>query len=267
MSHRISRIAGSIGLIGSLLMGCTGAASPSAPSSPAPSTAPSAAPTGAGSVTYYQDTQGHLALPTGSGAHPAVVMIHEWWGLNDQIKGKADELAREGYVVLAVDLYKGKVATTSQEAQTQVRALNQEEAIANLKGAVAFLRGRSDVRADKVASLGWCFGGGQSLRLAQAQPDLAATVLYYGQVVTDANALKGLPPIQGVFGEADASIPMDQVRAFDEALTQAGNTHEVHTYAGAPHAFANPTNSTAYRPDAAADAWTKTLAFLRAKLQ
>jgi carboxymethylenebutenolidase len=259
--RRIYRAACGVGLISALIAGCTGtAAGPGAPA-PAPS------PAGAGPVSYHEGSTGHLALPGTGGPRPAVVMIHEWWGLNDQIKGKADELAREGYVVLAVDLFKGRVAATPQEAQAQVRALNQAEAQANLQGAVSFLRARSDVRADKVASLGWCFGGGQSLRLAQAQPDLAATVIYYGQVVTDANALKGLPPIQGVFGEVDQSIPMDQVRAFDQALTQAGTPHEIHTYADAPHAFANPTNSTAYRADAAADAWAKTLAFLRTRLQ
>ena len=259
MAHvlkRIPRVAGGVGLISALLLGCTGAASSAAPK-----------PAGPGAVTYHPNATGHLALPAGAGPHPAVVMIHEWWGLNDQIKRQADTLAKEGYVVLAVDLFKGQVAKTPDEARAQVQALDQAEATANLKGAVAYLRDRPDVRDDKVASLGWCFGGAQSLRLAQAQHDLAAAVIYYGQVTSDANALKGLPPILGIFGEADASIPMDQVRGFDQALTQAGVPHEIHTYPGAPHAFANPTNTAAYRPEAAADAWAKTLAFLRARLQ
>ncbi|MDB5100293.1 MAG: dienelactone hydrolase family protein [Cyanobacteria bacterium RYN_339] len=255
---RFHKLAGGACLIAALAAGCT------ATTVAAPAVTPSTVP---GAVGYYQGTTGYLALPGAAGPHPGVVMIHEWWGLNDQIKGKADELAREGYVVLAVDLYKGKVATTAQEAQTQSQALNQDDAKANMQAAVTFLRARPDVRADKVASLGWCFGGGQSLKLAQAQHDLAATVIFYGQLSSDAAALKGLPPILCLFGEADQTIPVGQVQTFDQALTQAGTPHEIHTYPGAPHAFANPTNSSGYRADAAADAWTKTLAFLKAKLQ
>lgn len=233
-----------------------------APAAGSPSPAPVPGP-----VAYHGTVQGHLATPTVAGPHPAVVMIHEWWGLNEHIKTRAQDLAREGYVVLAVDLYNGKVAQTQPEAQALTQSLDQTEARANLQDAVKFLRARQDVKPDKVASLGWCFGGGWSLRLAQAQPDLAAAVIYYGTVQTDADALKGLPPIQGVFGEADTSIPMPQVRAFDQALTTAGVPHEIHTYPGAPHAFANPTNSERYRPEAAADAWAKTLAFLAARLK
>ncbi|MFN3429324.1 MAG: dienelactone hydrolase family protein [Candidatus Sericytochromatia bacterium] len=229
----------------------TGAAPAAASPTPGPSPGP---------VAYHGTVQGHLATPTAPGPHPAVVMIHEWWGLNEHIKTRAQDLAREGYVVLAVDLYNGRVAQTQPEAQALTQGLDQAEARANLQSAVTFLRSRQDVKRDKVASLGWCFGGGWSLRLAQAQPDLAAAVVYYGTVPTDADALKGLPPIH-------TSIPKAQARAFDQALTTAGVPHEIHTYPGAPHAFANPTNSERYRPDAAADAWAKTLAFLAARLK
>jgi carboxymethylenebutenolidase len=225
-------------------------------------------PTYAREIPYHGDTKGHLVFPTNAGGpKPGVVMIHEWWGLNDQIKEKADELAQKGYIVLAVDLFNGKVAKTPQEAQALVQALDQNEAIANMKDAVAFLRARNYVTQGRIATLGWCFGGGQALKLAQAQPGLAALVMYYGSVDTDPLALKGLPPILGIFGAADAAIPLDQVKVFDAALTQAGVPHEIHTYPGAPHAFANPTNTTAYRAEAAADAWAKTLDFLKAKLQ
>lgn len=216
-------------------------------------------------VPYTPGASGYLALPAdGLPRHPGVVLIHEWWGLNDQMKSEADRLAKDGYVVLAVDLFKGQVASTPDQAQKQTQAVNADEAIANLKGAVNFLRQRQDV--GEVASWGYCFGGRWSLQLAMAQKDLGAAVVYYGQLETDAAKLQGLPPIQGVFGEADTSIPMTTVRAFDQALTQAGVTHEVHTYPDAPHAFANPTGGERYRPEAAADARAKTLSFLRANV-
>lgn len=213
-------------------------------------------------VNYAPSTNGYLALPTdGQARHPGVVLIHEWWGLNDTMKAQADTLAKAGYVVLAVDLFKGRVATTPDQARQQTQGVVADEAIGNLKSAVNFLRSRQDV--GKVASWGYCFGGRWSLQLAMAQKDLGAAVIYYGQLETDPAKLQGLPPIQGVFGEADASIPMTQVRAFDQALTQAGVKHEIHSYPNAPHAFANPTGGEQYRPEAAADAYAKTLSFLR----
>lgn len=220
-----------------------------------------------GAVQYHGTVQGHLALPEQAGPFPGVVMIHEWWGLNDQIKAEAESLADEGYVVLAVDLYGGEVADTREEAQALVGGLDASEAGRNLEDAVAFLRRRDDVAGEKIASLGWCFGGGWSLRLLQAQPDLAAGVIYYGQVETDPERLRGLPPVLGIFGAEDASIPVSEVQAFDRALTQAGVPHEIRIYPGAGHAFANPTNGEAYRPDAAEDAWEKTLAFLARHLK
>jgi carboxymethylenebutenolidase len=125
---------------------------------------------------------------------------------------------------------------------------------------VAFLRARPDVA--KVSSLGWCFGGGQSLKLVMAQPDLAAGVIYYGGLESDPAKVKGLPPLLGIFGKLDQGPSQTQVAAFDAALTTAGVTHEIYSYDGAGHAFANPTGGDRYKPEAAADAWAKTLAFL-----
>ena len=213
-------------------------------------------------VPYYAGVNGYLVVPADDRSRrPGVVLIHEWWGLNDDMKAEADRLAKDGFTVLAVDLYKGRVPTSPEQAREQTRAVDADEAIANLKGAVAFLRQRQDV--GQVAAWGYCFGGRWSLQLAMAQKDLAAAVIYYGQLETDPAKLQGLPPIQGVFGEADTGIPMTTVRAFDQALTQAGVTHEIHTYPGAGHAFANPSGGDRYKPDAAEDARAKTLSFLR----
>lgn len=265
----------------------TGPATPVPSTSAAPSTAPSAAPSATGSavpaatpsaavspvpanlVAYHGTTQGHLALPAaGPMKAPAVVIIHEWWGLNDHIRGQANELAKNGYVVLAVDLYNGKVAATQAEAQAQTAAVNgnQAEAIANLQDAVKYLRARPEVNTSKVASLGWCFGGGYSLKLVQAQKDLAAGVVYYGALESDAEKLEGLPPMLGIFGKLDTGPSPEQVAGFDAGLTTAGVTHEIYSYDGAGHAFANPSGGDRYKPEAAADAWAKTLAFLNKHL-
>jgi carboxymethylenebutenolidase len=215
-------------------------------------------------VKYFGDVEGYYAAPTDGGEYPGVVMVHEWWGLNDAMKDAAKSLAAEGYRVLAVDLYKGKVASTSEDARAYVAQVDAKEALANLQAAAAYLHGMGSA---KVASLGWCFGGGKALELALSGTPLDATVIYYGQPVRDVAKLKAITwPVLGIFGEKDASIPVDSVRAFDESLTSAGVVHEIHIYPGVGHAFANPSNPD-YAPAETADAWIKTLAFLRESLK
>ena len=170
-------------------------------------------------------------------------------------------------MVLAVDLYGGKVAANQAEAMAQTKAVGESPAAAtaNLQDAVKFLRARADVA--KVGSLGWCFGGGWSLKLVQAQKDLAAGVVYYGTLESDAEKLKGLPPMLGIFGKLDERPSPADVQAWDQALGTAGVTREIHSYDGAGHAFANPSGGERYRPEAAKDAWAKTLAFLDKNLK
>lgn len=215
-------------------------------------------------VTYHGGVQGHLARPVGDGPFPGVVMVHEWWGLNEHIRTMAEALASHGYAVLAVDLFNGSVATTSDEARAQITALDQDAATANMRAAAQTLR--DEAGATAIASLGWCFGGGQSLQLALSGEELAATVLYYGQLVTDESQLAVIEwPVLGVFGAEDGSIPVSQVEAFERALDNASIENEVHVYDGVGHAFANPSND-AYGAPQAMDAWAKTLAFLEASL-
>src|SRR5215216_2879553 len=197
---------------------------------------------------------------------PAVVMIHEWWGLNDNIKDMADELASEGYVVLAADLYNGEVATTPDKAMQLVGTVreNPEQAISNLQSAVQYLASLPNVNSSRIASLGWCFGGGQSLQLAlnSEQNPLAATVIYYGNLVNDANELSKINwPVLGIFGDQDQSIPVESVNAFEQALNETGVTNEIYIYPGVGHAFANPSGDN-YAPKETADAWKKTVVFL-----
>jgi carboxymethylenebutenolidase len=209
-------------------------------------------------VSYFEGFTGFLARPEAPGSYPGVILIHEWWGLNENIKEMARQLAAEGYVALAVDLF-GEVATTPERARELTSSVKQDAALANMRAAVAYLRGVEKV--PRLASLGWCFGGGQSLQLA-LDDGLDATVIYYGRLVTDESRLAALDmPVLGVFGEADQSIPVASARAFDAALEKLGIEHEVYIYPGVGHAFANPSGAN-YAARETVDAWEKTVAFL-----
>lgn len=215
------------------------------------------------SVRYFDGVQGHYAEPAGAGSYPGVVMIHEWWGLNEHIKAQADELATHGYRVLAVDLF-GRVATTPDEARVQVSSLDQAEALENLKAAEKFLRDRG---AAKIASLGWCFGGGQSLQLATAAgEDLDATIVYYGNLPAEERLRNIQWPVLGIFGDQDQSISTSSVAQFKSSLDRLNIENEIHVYPGVGHAFANPSNA-GFAPQETADAWAKTLAFLEKNLK
>ena len=206
-------------------------------------------------LEYSPGSNGFLAAP-------GIVMIHEWWGLNDNIKEMARQMASEGYVVLAVDLYNGEVATNSSQAGAmagQVRN-NPGTAIENLQDAVSYLRSHESVRADSIGSLGWCFGGGWSLQLA-LNDELQATGIYYGGLVTDPDELSSIDwPVLGIFGGADSSIPVEQVREFEQALGENGIENEIYIYNDVGHAFANPSGAN-YAAEATMDAWQKTLLF------
>jgi carboxymethylenebutenolidase len=229
------------------------------------------------SIEYAEGSLGYLVYPNSTDKNttsitgqqqklPAVVMIHEWWGLNDNIKEMADELAGEGYVVLAADLFNGEVATDPNRAgelSSSVRE-NPQQAITNLQSAVQYLASLPNVNSSRMASLGWCFGGGQSLQLAlnSEQHPMAATVIYYGDLVNDTNELSKIKwPVLGIFGDQDNSIPVDSVRAFGRGLNETGITNEIYIYPGVGHAFANPSGDN-YAPQETADAWQKTLTFL-----
>jgi carboxymethylenebutenolidase len=226
------------------------------------------------SVSYYDNTTGYLVYPELSNNTqqqqlllPAVIMIHEWFGLNEHIKNQADILAKEGYVVLAVDLYRGEVTTDSNRAMelaSSVRS-NPASAIDNLQSAVNYVKSLQMVDGGRIASLGWCFGGDWSLQLAlnSTENPLAATVIYYGRPVTDTASLPSIEwPILGIFGDQDQAIPVESVKQFASALNASGITNEIYLYEGVGHAFANPSGDN-YAPKETADAWQKTLAFLR----
>jgi len=207
---------------------------------------------------------GHFAFPSDMiEPLPAVIMIHEWWGLNDNIRAMAERLAAEGYIVLAVDLFGGDSATNPEAArQLMLRAVeNRDSVTSNIEQAYAFVTNTAG--APRVASLGWCFGGGWSLSTALLFPtDLDAAVIYYGQVTDDEERLAPLEvPILGLFGSEDRGIKIESVRRFEAALERLGKDYEIHVYEGAGHAFANPSGNN-FNATYAEDAWTRTLGFL-----
>ena len=196
---------------------------------------------------------------------PGLIVIHEWWGLNDNIRTATRRLAGEGYRALAVDLYRGSTADTPQDAQAlmQTAMESPENMLANLQAATTFLR--EEGNAPRIGIMGWCFGGGMALNGAIAQPEaLDALVMYYGRVRdAEQSELDALDmPIMGHFGEEDSSIPVENVQAFEQLLNDLGKTAEIYTYADAGHAFANPSGQN-YNADAAATAWDRTTRFLR----
>ncbi len=214
-----------------------------------------------GQVIDLAGTKAYLSLPAGKGPFPAIVVIHEWWGLNGNIEHWADRLASAGWAALAVDLYSGTVATTRDEALAAMKAVDDTKAAGVIRSGIDFLAADPRIKATKKAVIGWCFGGGWSLQAALTNPDLDGAIIYYGQLETDPAKLGAIKAkVLGVFGKKDKGIPPEQVAQFEAALKQAGVSEEIHEY-DAEHAFANPSNPI-YDQAAAADAWQKVLAFL-----
>jgi len=217
-----------------------------------------------GKMVQVGEQKHYVALPKDPKVPlPAIVVIHEWWGLNDHVKHWADRLAADGYAALAVDLYGGAPATTREEAQAAMAKVDAEQARATLRAAVEFLASDERIKATRIASLGWCFGGAWSLQLAIAEPRLTACVLYYGRLVEDeAQLAKIQAPVLGVFGTRDRSIPEARIAAFEAVMQKAKKGVRVLRY-DAEHAFANPSGAR-YDQQHAAAAWVEVRAFLKA---
>ena len=208
-----------------------------------------------------RQAKGALAKPGRTG--PAMLLIHEWWGLNDQIKSVAAEFANQGYLALACDLYEGMVTTDPGKAGALMEALDQAKARETLSAWVNWLRKHPDGNG-KVATIGWCMGGGFSLA-ASIDAAVDATVIYYGNVnfpTAELAKLKG--PVLGQFAEKDGWINHPMVDPFVASLKKLGKKHEIHWY-DADHAFANPSGQHYERKDAAL-AWSRSLDFLKANL-
>ncbi len=215
-----------------------------------------------------ETVSGILYTPAGKGPFPAIIAIHEWWGLNDWVKEEAGKFSDEGYVVLAVDLYRGKVAKTPDEAHEIMRGVPEDRAKRDLHAAFEYVASQANVKKDRIGAIGWCMGGGYSLDVALQEPTLAADVINYGHLATDADALKKInAPILGSFGAQDRGITPDDVHKFEAALKQLGKKVDIKIYDDAGHAFENPNNKDGYRAADAADAWKRTTEFFAATLK
>ena len=211
-----------------------------------------------------ETVSGFLALPDGPGQHPAIIVIHEWWGLNDWVKEQAEKFAAQGFVALAVDLYRGKVAANPDDAHILMRGLPDDRGMRDLEAAFAYLSSRPDVNAAKIGSVGWCMGGSWSIKLAVDQPKLAACAVNYGWLPSEPSLIAKIKaPVLGNFGADDQGIPPKDVKAFESAMKTSGKTTDIKIYDGAGHAFENQNNKQGYRPEAAADAGQRMSAFFR----
>lgn len=213
------------------------------------------------------DVRSYVAKPEGQGPFPTVIMIHEFWGLNESIIGKADLLAKEGYLVIAPDTFRGATTAWIPRAIYQVISSKPEKVNADLDSVYAWLESQPDVDANRIAIAGFCSGGRTSLVYSLHNNRLASTVIFYGAPETDPVILKALPgPVLGIFGEADQSIPVQEVNAFDVALTEAGVPHEITIYDGQPHAFVQDAAGI-QAGGAQGEAWSQMLAFLESNLK
>lgn len=218
-------------------------------------------------VALDDGSQAYLVLPSDvSGPMPGIVVIHEWWGLNDHMREWAQRLAVEGYAAIAVDLYGGVVAKTIDEASKAVSAIDEARALVTLRSAHQRLRTDVRIRAPRTASIGWSFGARQALRLALAEPELDATVMYYGNPVTSPDELAPMrAELFAVVGTHDTSIPPETIAEFDAGLKAAGVKATIRRF-DAEHGFANP-SSPRYDEDEAADAWSEVRKFLARTLR
>jgi len=210
-----------------------------------------------------ENISGFLVLPGGRGRHAGIIALHEWWGLNEWVKMQATSLAANGYVVIAVDLYRGKITDNPSEARKLKRALPEDRAIRDMNAAFHYLATRPDVDSKHIGSIGWSMGGRLAIQLAIHETRLAACVVNYGVLPADLVDVKKInAQVLVNCGALDRGIPPSRVRAFEKLMKAAGQSADVNIYAGAGHAFENPRNKNGYRPEAAADAWCRTLSFV-----
>jgi carboxymethylenebutenolidase len=235
---------------------------------PAPVARPAAPDTARVQVGSGQhETAAFVAWPPGADRAPLVLVAHEWWGLNAQIRAMAIRLAREGYVAVVPDLYHGRVASDAMQAHELSRGVTDEGAARDLDAAAAWARRQPRVAAGPPGVVGFCLGGGVALRYALRGGNVAAVVMFYGSPETDPARLAKLDAaLQGHFGADDQGIGPERVEGFRVALAKSRKSGELYVYPGAGHAFMHE-GRPSYRVDAARQAWARTLAFLQKRLK
>jgi len=208
-------------------------------------------------------TPGYLAQPDDQDRHPAIVVIQEWWGLVPHIKDVAERFAREGFIALAPDLYHGQATTEPDEARKLAMALDRARAVQEITAAARYLQGMNLVQPKKVGVVGWCMGGGLALSTAAHDGIVGAAVAFYGQPLAAGDTARLHVPVLGLYADQDHGISVDAVRTFERELEAHQVPHEIHIFPGADHAFFNDTRPEVYKPDAAQDAWRRTLDWFR----
>lgn len=208
----------------------------------------------------------HIARPADGEPKPAVIMLHDWRGMSADVNSKADDLAAQGYVVVAPDTYRGAVSSWFPRTMYLAISTPTERVNTDLDAVYAWLEAQPDVDADRIAVMGFCYGGGKSLEYGLHNSNLAATVVFYGTLLTDAARLTSMAgPVLGIFGELDAQIPVDEVNAFEAALNEAGVQNQVTIYEERGHGFVKNVESIASDPQQRA-AWDELIAFFKDNL-
>jgi len=223
-------------------------------------------------IVHFQNgketVSGFLASPEKPGRYPGIIVVHDWWGLTDWVKDKTQKLADQGFVALAVDLYDGKLPANATEASELSHGVPENRAVLDLMAGIVYLTTRNDVEHDRIGAVGWAMGGAYSLRLATLVPRLGACVVNYGVLPTDPNELQNIgAPVLGNFGADDHGVTPADVQAFEKSMKNLNRRVDLKIYDGAGHSFENPNEKDAYRPDAAEDAWSRTVAFLSKSLK
>lgn len=213
-------------------------------------------------VGFANGGSGWLEVPRAEGKRAALLVVPEWWGMNDWIKQDAARFASRGYVALAIDLYRGHVAADPAEAHELMRGLSEDRAMEDMKAAFEWLSSRSDVDPQRIGIVGWCMGGGYALAFAAAEPRLRAAAVNYGKLVTAPERIRAIHAVLlGNFAGQDRGISPEDVHAFEDRLKTEHKDADIKVYPGAKHAFMNPNNKDAYDQAAAQDAWQRIDAF------
>lgn len=207
-----------------------------------------------------------LAIPAGDAPKGAMIVVHEWWGLNDDIRRITDDLAKEGYLALAVDLYGGRFTTDASEAMQLANEMKTTESMKVVAAAIEFLKAQPRSNG-KVGIMGFCLGGGQALAAASSVPGLRCAVPFYGLPIASFQAFgPNSPHILGHYSESDAHVTPERTRALRDKAAAAGASFELHFYPG-PHAFMRRADPAAFHEASATLAWARTLEFLGRELQ